>query len=74
MVGYAFSPIDLIPDFIPVLGYLDDIILIPLSIALTIQMIPPDVLADCRDKARSLEDIPGNKTAAAAFALTLRFI
>ncbi len=52
IVGYAFSPIDLIPDFIPVIGYLDDLILIPMGIALALKMIPPTVLADCREKAR----------------------
>jgi uncharacterized membrane protein YkvA (DUF1232 family) len=56
VVAYAFSPIDLIPDPIPVLGYLDDLILIPLGIALTIRMIPPDVLAECRAKARNTEE------------------
>src|SRR5215210_1211928 len=55
VVGYAFSPIDLIPDPIPVLGYLDDLILIPLGIALAIRMIPKDVLDECREKARALE-------------------
>ncbi len=53
VVGYAFSPIDLIPDFIPVLGYLDDLILIPLGIALVIKMIPPKVMVECRVKAQS---------------------
>jgi uncharacterized membrane protein YkvA (DUF1232 family) len=52
VVGYAFSPIDLIPDFIPVLGYLDDLILIPLGIVLALKMIPPDILADCRQQAK----------------------
>ena len=55
VVGYAFSPIDLIPDPIPVLGYLDDLILIPLGIALAIRMIPSDVLDECRERARALE-------------------
>jgi uncharacterized membrane protein YkvA (DUF1232 family) len=50
VVGYALSPIDLIPDFIPVLGYLDDIILVPLGILITIRLIPPAVIADCRAK------------------------
>src|SRR5918998_477135 len=54
VVGYAFSPIDLIPDPIPVLGYLDDLVLIPLGIALSIRMIPEPVLAECREKARRL--------------------
>lgn len=48
---YAFSPIDLIPDFIPVLGYLDDLILIPAGIALTLRMIPAEVMQDARLKA-----------------------
>ena len=50
VIGYALSPIDLIPDFIPVLGYLDDVILLPLGIALALRMIPPAVLAECREK------------------------
>lgn len=53
VVAYAFSPIDLIPDPIPVLGYLDDLILIPLGIALVIKLIPAEVLQDCRGKAAS---------------------
>jgi uncharacterized membrane protein YkvA (DUF1232 family) len=52
VVGYALSPIDLIPDFIPVLGYLDDLILIPLGITLAIKMIPPKVMEECREQAR----------------------
>ena len=51
IVAYAFSPIDLIPDFVPVLGYLDDLILIPMGIALAIKLIPHSVLADCRTRA-----------------------
>lgn len=51
IVAYALSPIDLIPDFIPVFGYLDDIILIPAGIALAIRLIPQPVMADCRDRA-----------------------
>jgi uncharacterized membrane protein YkvA (DUF1232 family) len=51
VVGYAFSPIDLIPDFVPVLGYLDDLILIPLGIALLLKVIPSEVMAECREKA-----------------------
>jgi uncharacterized membrane protein YkvA (DUF1232 family) len=53
VVAYAFSPIDLIPDFVPVLGYLDDLILIPLGIAVAIRMIPPSVLAECRARAQA---------------------
>ncbi|MCU0560023.1 MAG: YkvA family protein [Desulfobacterales bacterium] len=51
IVAYAFSPIDLIPDPIPVLGYLDDLILIPLGIALVIKLIPAELLQECREKA-----------------------
>jgi uncharacterized membrane protein YkvA (DUF1232 family) len=51
VVAYAFSPIDLIPDPIPVIGYLDDLILIPLGIALVIKLIPAEVMQDCREKA-----------------------
>ena len=67
VVGYAFSPIDLIPDFIPVLGYLDDLILIPLGITLAIKMIPPDVLAEHREESREIMKAgkPVNKVAAA---------
>jgi uncharacterized membrane protein YkvA (DUF1232 family) len=53
VVGYALSPIDLIPDFIPVLGYLDDLVLLPLGIWLALKMIPPEVLEECRQKARA---------------------
>ena len=51
VVAYAFSPIDLIPDFIPVLGYLDDLLLLPLGIVLAIKLIPPEVMADARQQA-----------------------
>lgn len=50
----ALSPIDLIPDFIPVLGYLDDVLLLPGLIALTVKLIPPEMLADCRRKAEGM--------------------
>ena len=54
VVGYAFSPIDLIPDSIPVLGYLDDLILVPLGVALAVRMIPEDVLSEIRQMARDM--------------------
>lgn len=54
VVAYAISPIDLIPDFIPVLGYLDDLILVPLGIVLVLRMIPPEVMADCRERAKEV--------------------
>ena len=53
-VAYALSPIDLIPDFIPVLGYLDDVILLPALIAWTVKLIPPSAMAECRTKAQTL--------------------
>ena len=52
VVAYALSPIDLIPDFIPVLGYLDDLVLVPLGICFVLKMIPDEVMAECRAKAR----------------------
>ena len=52
VVAYAFSPIDLIPDPIPVLGYLDDLVLVPLGMLLAVKMIPPQVMADSRAKAQ----------------------
>jgi uncharacterized membrane protein YkvA (DUF1232 family) len=64
VVGYAFSPIDLIPDVIPVLGYLDDLLIVPLGIALAIRMIPPPVLAECRQAARNAKDRPVSRVAA----------
>jgi uncharacterized membrane protein YkvA (DUF1232 family) len=53
VVAHTFSPIDLIPDFIPVIGYLDDLIITPLGIALALKLIPQDVLADCRAEAQN---------------------
>ena len=53
-VAYALSPIDLSPDFIPVLGYLDDLLLLPGLVALCVRLIPPEVMADCRERARDL--------------------
>lgn len=54
VVGYAFSPIDLVPDFVPLLGYLDDLVLVPLGVLLAVRLIPPDVLAESREKAREV--------------------
>src|SRR6476646_7066581 len=58
VAGYALSPIDLIPDFIPVIGYLDDLIIVPLGIWLLISLIPDDVMAECRAKADAAEQYP----------------
>ena len=70
VVAYALSPIDLIPDFIPVLGYLDDVILIPIGIYFTLKLVPPQVIEECRGKARdwiaAQQPKPRNYVAAAA--------
>lgn len=52
IVAYALSPIDLIPDFVPILGYVDDLVLLPLGIALAIRMIPSPILEECRQRSR----------------------
>jgi len=56
VVAYALSPLDLIPDFVPVLGYLDDVILVPLGLWLTLKLIPPQVIADSRTRAQAAAD------------------
>ncbi len=53
-IGYVLSPIDIIPDFIPVLGYLDDVILVPGLIIIVLKIIPPEVVEDCRTQARGM--------------------
>ena len=65
IVGYAFSPIDLIPDFIPVLGYLDELVLLPLGVMAVRALVPPEVMGECRAKAVQLEGKPRNWIAAA---------
>jgi uncharacterized membrane protein YkvA (DUF1232 family) len=69
VVAYALSPIDLIPDPIPILGYVDDLILLPLGIYLSLKMIPETVLADCREKASSREKLPRSWSAAVIIVL-----
>jgi len=66
VVGYAFSPIDLIPDPIPLLGYLDDLVIVPLGIALALKMIPADVMAECQERSRQImaQGKPVNRVAA----------
>ena len=64
VVAYALSPIDLIPDFVPVLGYLDDLILVPLGIVVAVRMIPESVLVECRAKAQIASDRPTSRKAA----------
>ena len=65
VAAYALSPIDLIPDFIPVLGYLDDLILVPLGILLVIKLIPPGLMAEHRSAAAADEARPASRTGAA---------
>src|SRR5512140_3268008 len=67
VVGYAFSPIDLIPDFIPILGYLDDFVIIPVGIVVALKMIPAVVMLDCRLRAQEVmkQGKPVNRAAAA---------
>ncbi len=64
VAAYALSPIDLIPDFIPVLGYLDDLLLVPAGLAVVLWLLPPHVLEESREKAQTLLERPGSGTAA----------
>ena len=66
VVGYAFSPIDLIPDPIPILGYLDDLILVPLGVVLALKMIPKEVMIECRERSQEImrQGKPVNRIAA----------
>jgi uncharacterized membrane protein YkvA (DUF1232 family) len=58
IAGYALSPIDLIPDFVPLLGYVDDVILLPLGIVLVIRLIPPEIIAEHRELAAAAQERP----------------
>jgi uncharacterized membrane protein YkvA (DUF1232 family) len=70
IVGYALSPIDLIPDFVPILGYLDDLVLLPLGIAWAIRLIPAQVMTECRERARAtVSGKPRSMVAAAIIIL-----
>jgi uncharacterized membrane protein YkvA (DUF1232 family) len=69
IVAYAFSPVDLIPDFIPVLGYLDEVILLPLGIALTLRLIPAAILVECRERAAGVLKKPVNWVAGTIIVL-----
>ena len=64
VVAYALSPIDLIPDFIPVVGYLDDVLLVPLGIMLAVSLIPTELMAEFRAAASEQGRLPANRTAA----------
>lgn len=63
VAGYAFSPIDLIPDFIPVLGYLDDLVLVPLGIVTVVALIPPELMAEYRASAAHAVEQPVSRMA-----------
>jgi uncharacterized membrane protein YkvA (DUF1232 family) len=69
VAAYAASPIDLIPDFIPVIGYLDDLIIVPLGIALVIKLIPPEIMAEHRALAMAAGDRPVSRQAAAVIVV-----
>jgi uncharacterized membrane protein YkvA (DUF1232 family) len=70
VVAYVFSPIDLIPDFIPLLGYLDELLILPLGVMAVRAMIPEDVLAECRQRAMRLEGQPRSWIAAVVIVAT----
>jgi uncharacterized membrane protein YkvA (DUF1232 family) len=69
VAAYAFSPIDLIPDFIPILGLADDLVILPLGVLLVVKMIPADVMAEHRARATGLMEGPTSKAAAAAIVV-----
>jgi uncharacterized membrane protein YkvA (DUF1232 family) len=69
VAGYALSPIDLIPDFIPVIGYLDDLIILPLGIWLVVSLIPGKIMVECRAKASEAASRPISKGGMAAIIL-----
>jgi len=69
IAAYALSPIDLIPDFIPVLGYLDDLIIVPLGLLLVIKLTPKEIIDDCRIRASLLAERPVNRWAAGVIIL-----
>ena len=68
VAGYALSPIDLIPDFIPVLGYLDDVVIVPLGILAVVKLIPPGIMAEHRTAAAVIAERPTSLTAAVVIA------
>src|SRR5579859_5377671 len=65
VLAYALSPLDLIPDFIPVIGYLDDLIVVPLGIALALRLIPEQVMSECRAQVQAGERLPLSRIGAA---------
>jgi len=67
VAAYALSPIDLIPDFIPIIGYLDDLLIVPLGLLLVVRLLPPEVLAASRARAATVLERPRSTIAAAVF-------
>ena len=65
VAAYALSPIDLIPDFIPVLGYLDDLVIVPLGVLLVLKLVPPEVTRSAREQALAAVEIPVSRASAA---------
>lgn len=70
VAAYVFSPIDLIPDFVPVLGFLDELVIVPLGIKLAMRLIPADIMQECRDRAAVIAGRPVSRAAAAAVVAT----
>ncbi len=66
VVAYALSPVDLIPDFIPILGYLDDLVILPLGIALALSLIPKDIIDECAERANKSQAVSRKNWRAAA--------
>ena len=69
VAAYALSPIDLIPDFIPVIGYLDDLLIVPLGLALVVRLTPPEVIASAREQAALAAEKPVSYAAAVIIVL-----
>ncbi len=74
VVAYAVSPIDLIPDFIPILGYLDDLVIVPFGIALVLRSLPPEILEECRKQARERLVVPNRLPWVGAVAILLIWV
>ena len=69
IAGYAMSPIDLIPDFVPFLGYLDDVVIVPLGILAVVRLIPPQIMAEHRASAARFSEKPTSRAAAVVIVL-----
>src|SRR6516162_520605 len=69
VAGYALSPIDLIPDFVPILGYMDDVIIVPLGVRIVVKLIPPEIMAEHRALAAAAQDQLVSRAAAIVIAI-----